>query len=47
MVINFANEMQGRVVGVVGATRAFRRQTQGLWGRAPQPPEASSAVIKL
>ena len=41
-------EMQGRAVGVAaGATRAFGRRTQGVWGRAPQPPEASSAVIKL
>ena len=40
-------EKQGRAVGVVaGATRAFGRRTQGVWGRAPQPPEVSSAVIK-
>ena len=38
---------QGRAVGAVaGATRAFGRRTQGVWGRAPQPPEASSVVIK-
>ena len=40
--------IQGRAVGVVaGATRAFGRRAQGVWGRAPQPPEASSAVFKL
>ena len=45
-----ANVAQGRAVGVVaGATRAFGRRTQGVWGAGPptgQPPEASSAVIK-
>ena len=39
---------QGRAVGVVaGASRAFGQRTQGVWGAAPHPLEASSAVIKL